>query len=193
MPRARLIAPSITLARDGFIFEPGDLLPFTGSRMEGYSEGLNSIVSVTLRRSFYRAEGSQNLALDSGNRNLHERWELIARGGTAAFYHGAIARAMVAASTANGGILSLKDSTAYRVEEAAPLRCAFRGYDIISAPPPSSGGVTLREILNIIAPFPLERWGWHDVRSLHYVTEANGWHSPIAMRTLAIPTSCAIP
>jgi gamma-glutamyltranspeptidase / glutathione hydrolase len=172
MSRARLIAPAIALARDGFTFESGDLLPFTGSRMEGYSGGL----------AFYRQPNVAAIFLpdgafpDTGTRfrqsQLAKTLELIARDGTGAFYRGSIARAIVAASAANGGILSLEDLADYRIEEAAPLRCAFRGYDIISAPPPSSGGVTLCEILNIVAPFPLARWGWHDFRSLHYVTEA---------------------
>jgi gamma-glutamyltranspeptidase / glutathione hydrolase len=58
------------------------------------------------------------------------------------------------------------------VEESAPLRCRYRDYEISSAPPPSSGGATLCEILNIIEPFPLASWGWHSARSLHYIAEA---------------------
>jgi gamma-glutamyltranspeptidase / glutathione hydrolase len=53
-----------------------------------------------------------------------------------------------------------------------PLHCSFHGFDIASAPPPSSGGVTLCEILNIVAPYPLDRWGPRDARTIHYVTEA---------------------
>jgi gamma-glutamyltranspeptidase/glutathione hydrolase len=78
----------------------------------------------------------------------------------------------VAASQINGGLLTTSDFRNYTVKETAPLHCTFHGYDVASAPPPSSGGVTLCEILNILAPFPLADWGWHSLKSLHYVTEA---------------------
>ena len=106
------------------------------------------------------------------NPRLANTLALIARDGSDAFYRGAIARAIVRASNANGGILTLRDFSEYRVEEPQPMHCTFGGYDLISAPPPSSGGVTLCEILNILAPYPLQAWGWHDLRFLHYATEA---------------------
>jgi gamma-glutamyltranspeptidase/glutathione hydrolase len=98
--------------------------------------------------------------------------QIISADGAKAFYDGPIARAIVAASEAGGGLLTRADFARYRIEESAPLHCSYHGYQIISAPPPSSGGVTLCEVLGVIAPYPLTRWGWHDVRSVHYVTEA---------------------
>jgi gamma-glutamyltranspeptidase/glutathione hydrolase len=106
------------------------------------------------------------------NPQLANTLALIAKDGSDAFYRGPIARAIVRASDANGGILTLRDFSGYRVEEPQPIHCTFGGYDLISAPPPSSGGVTLCEILNILAPYPLQAWGWHDLRFLHYATEA---------------------
>ena len=97
---------------------------------------------------------------------------LIAGGGPDAFYRGSIARAIVAASAAGGGILTMDDFARYRVAESDPVHCGFGGYTISSAPPPSSGGVTLCEILNVIAPYPLASWGWHDTRAIHAITEA---------------------
>lgn len=145
MSREQLIAPAIALARDGFVLIAGDeLLP----------DGKSPPPGTRFRQP-----------------QLAATLELIAKNGSGAFYRGPIARAIVEASRANGGILTLDDFARYRVEEAPPLHCSFRGYDIITAPPPSSA-VTLCEILNIIAPYPLERWGWHDLRSIHYVTEA---------------------
>ena len=78
----------------------------------------------------------------------------------------------MAASDRNGGILSLDDFVRYRAEESAPVHCRFGVYDIASAPPPSSGGVTLCEILNILQPYPLQSWGWHDAREVHVASEA---------------------
>jgi gamma-glutamyltranspeptidase/glutathione hydrolase len=102
---------------------------------------------------------------------LAQTLRLISAGGADAFYRGPIASAIVAASTAHGGILTAADFTHYTVEESAPLHCDFDGYRIASAPPPS-GGVTLCETLNILSAYPLGPWGWHTVRSVHYVTEA---------------------
>ncbi len=145
MSRARLMAPAIALARDGFVLVPGDDLP-PGRQLPSGARYVQPELARTL--------------------------ELISRDGPDAFYRGPVARAVVAASDANGGILELQDFARYRVDESAPLHCAYAGYDIASAPPPSSGGTTLCEILNIVAPYPLAQWGWHDARSLHYVTEA---------------------
>jgi gamma-glutamyltranspeptidase/glutathione hydrolase len=96
----------------------------------------------------------------------------IERGGTQAFYDGPIARKIVAASEAHGGILSKRDFQNYRVREYAPVHCSYRGYDIASAPPPSSGGTTLCEILNVVQPFGLAAYGWNSVASLHVLIEA---------------------
>ena len=76
--------------------------------------------------------------------------ELIEKGGARAYYDGPIARAIVAASERHGGILSLKDFRNYKAVWAKPVECAYRGYTIVTPPPPSSG-VTVCEILRILA------------------------------------------
>jgi len=172
MPLRYLIAPAISLARDGFIFTAGDLPPFTGSRTEGYTGAYQfdrqpNIAAIFLPGGQFPQPGTRLRQLQ-----LARTLDLIARDGSDAFYRGPIARALVAASSANGGILTMQDLAEYSAEEAAPLHCAYGGYDVISAPPPSSGGVTLCEILNIIAPYPLASWGWHSLLSVHYLTEA---------------------
>ncbi|MGH8147745.1 MAG: gamma-glutamyltransferase, partial [Rhodanobacteraceae bacterium] len=98
--------------------------------------------------------------------------ELIARGGTKAFYEGSIAKAVVKASEANGGRLSMKDFADYTVQWEKPIECDFRGYTIHSAPPPSSGGTTICETLQILTPYPLAKWGFHSAKSVHYFAEA---------------------
>jgi gamma-glutamyltranspeptidase/glutathione hydrolase len=172
MSRARLMAPAIALARNGFTLGPGDMLPFRGSAGEGYSgaftlKGQPNVAAIFLHGGHLPKPGDV-----LRQPQLAKTLQLISRGGSHAFYDGSIARAVVAASKANGGILTLRDFERYRVEESAPVRCRFHGYTIASSPPPSSGGVTLCEILNVIAPYPLARWGWHSLRSVHYVTEA---------------------
>lgn len=172
MTRAALMAPAIALARNGFVISNADLVPFTGAATAGYTGEYNfahqpDVAAIFLPHGEFPKPGRV-----FAQPQLAKTLELIAREGSKAFYWGPIARAIVKASTAGGGILTLDDFTRYRVEESAPLHCSYHGYEVISAPPPSSGGVTLCEILNVIAPYPLYAWGWHEARSLHYVTEA---------------------
>ncbi len=172
MSRRDLMAPAIALARDGYIFSKDDLPPFTGARTQGYTGAYDfahqpNVAAIFLRNGQFPRPGARFM-----QPQLAHTLELIAAAGPPAFYRGAIAHAIVAESDKNGGILTLRDFANYRIEESAPVRCAFHGYDIISAPTPSSGGVTLCEILNIIAPYPLATWGRHSARSIHYITEA---------------------
>lgn len=160
MSRARLMAPAIALARNGFVLQRGDLIPFQNAPAEGYT-------GAWMPGGKMPYAGERIVQPD-----LAHTLELIARDGPAAFYTGPIARQIVAASNAHGGILSLRDFASYDVDEPAPLHCSYHGLQIISAPPPSSGGVTLCEILNVVAPYPFERWGWHSVNETHYLIEA---------------------
>lgn len=172
MPRDTLMAPAIALARNGFTLAAGDLIPFEGATSQR-DAGAYGFASQPNVRAIFLHDGSFPAAgTVLMQPQLARTLEAISSGGANAFYRGSIARRIVAASRAGGGILSLGDFANYRVEETAPLHCAYHGYDVASAPPPSSGGVTLCEILNVIAPFPLRAWGWHSVRSVHYVTEA---------------------
>jgi gamma-glutamyltranspeptidase / glutathione hydrolase len=161
MSRAALIAPAIRLARDGYVLDSGDLVPF------------NAAFSEPNVRAIWMPGGKMPRA---GERivqaNLANTLQTISGSGTAAFYQGSIAGAIVAASNANGGILTMQDFAAYTVDESSPLHCEYHGLTVISAPPPSSGGVTLCQILNIISPYPLADWGWHSARETHYVVEA---------------------
>ncbi len=75
-------------------------------------------------------------------------------------------------AAANGGILTLEDFAAYTVTESAPVACRYRGYTVISAPPPSSGGVTLCEMLQILEGYPLRALGFHSADSVHLLVEA---------------------
>lgn len=172
LPRATLMAPAIALASHGFVLTPGDVITFDGSSSEGYS-GAFAFQNQANVRAIWMPDGKPTHA---GERivqtNLAHTLRLISAGGAEAFYRGPIAKAVVAASEAHGGILSLDDFAKYTVDEAAPIHCAYRGYDIASLPPPSSGGVTLCETLNVIAPYPLERWGWHSEQEAHYLIEA---------------------
>ena len=79
---------------------------------------------------------------------------------------------MIAASRAGGGILAQADFDAYRVRELAPLECDYRGFRIVSAPLPSSGGAVLCEMLNILEGYPLSEFGYGSARAIHVQIEA---------------------
>jgi gamma-glutamyltranspeptidase / glutathione hydrolase len=88
------------------------------------------------------------------------------------FYHGAMARELAAAIHKGGGLVTAEDLAAYEVKEREPIRGTYRSYDIISAPPPSSGGVALIEILNILEGFDLTKLGDRSGDAIHLEVEA---------------------
>jgi gamma-glutamyltranspeptidase / glutathione hydrolase len=88
------------------------------------------------------------------------------------FYHGSLARELAAAMQKGGGLMTADDLAHYEVKEREPVRGTYRGYEIISAPPPSSGGTVLIESLNILEGYDLARMGDRSAQSIHYTTEA---------------------
>jgi gamma-glutamyltranspeptidase/glutathione hydrolase len=98
--------------------------------------------------------------------------EAVAAGGPRAFYEGVIAEKIVASLAANGGIMTRDDLKNYRAVERPVVRGTYRGYEIFSMPPPSSGGVHLVEILNILEGYPLRELGAGSAATLHLMIEA---------------------
>ncbi len=88
------------------------------------------------------------------------------------FYHGALARELAAAMQKGGGLITVDDLAHYEVKEREPVRGTYRGYEVISAPPPSSGGTVLIESLNILEGFDLAKMGDRSAESIHYTIEA---------------------
>ncbi|MDE2051625.1 MAG: gamma-glutamyltransferase [Gammaproteobacteria bacterium] len=165
LPLAKVLAPAIRLASDGYVLEQGDV-NILDVRAKDFAKHPN-VAAIFLNH------GKPYVAGDRLRQpQLAATLELIARGGTEAFYRGPIARAVVAASEAHGGILSMKDFADYSVAWDEPVRCGYHGYTIVSDPPPSSGGTSICEILQILAPYPLAKWGYGSVDTLHYLVEA---------------------
>src|SRR5579875_700280 len=165
MSPAQVMAPAIKLARDGFVLEAGDAR-IINERLADLNKHPHSAAIFGHGGKPWKA-GERLVQTDLAN-----TLELIAKGGTDAFYKGSIARAIVKASNENGGILSMKDFADYNVEWLKPLRCEYHGYTILSAPPPSSGGTTVCLTLNILKPYPLDQWGYGSVKFVHYFAEA---------------------
>jgi gamma-glutamyltranspeptidase/glutathione hydrolase len=165
LPRATLMADAIRLAQDGFTLTRGDV----GALNVGTREfrGQANVAAVFLEHGARFKTGERLVQHD-----LAATLRSISKDGVAAFYQGPIAAAVVAASRANGGVLTLQDFAAYTVTESAPISCLYRGYTILSAPPPSSGGVTLCEMLQVLQAYPLAALGFHSSDSVHFMTEA---------------------
>ncbi|HLI19387.1 MAG TPA: gamma-glutamyltransferase, partial [Rhodanobacteraceae bacterium] len=164
MSLAQVMAPAIKLAKDGFVLQPGDVRILDTST-DHFRQHPN-VAAIFLDHG-QPWQAGQVLKQPELARTL----ELIAKKGTRAFYDGPIAAAVVKASKANHGLLSLKDFKDYTAQWAKPIECEYHGYTIVTAPPPSSAA-TICETLQIIAPYPLAKWGFHSTKSVHYFVEA---------------------
>ena len=158
-PRAELMAAAIGLARDGFVMDQGDAT-FLAEGAEDFAKDAPS-AAVFLHQGKPWEKGDRLVQADLG-RMLQQ----IADKGTDAFYKGEAATRIVAASKAHGGILTMADFAGYKPVERAPTECDYRGYHVISAPLPSSGGVVVCETLNILSAYPMGELGWHSAQGV---------------------------
>jgi len=164
-PRAALMASAIRLAGDGFVLDQGDADMLAEAADEFRKDAPSAAIFLNHGQPW---KPGQRLVQTDLARSL----TLIARNGPAAFYDGPIAAKIAAASKAGGGILTRRDFSTFRARELKPLECDYRGYHMISAPPPSSGGVVLCETLNILEGYPIGELGFHSAEGTHLLTEA---------------------
>ena len=165
LPRAKVLAPAILLARQGFILTQGDVDVLADAAAAFRAQP--NVAAVFLNHGAPYTAGARLI-----QKNLAATLTRISDGGADAFYHGAIADAVVRASRAHGGILTKADFEKYTVTESSPVTCTYRAYTVISAPPPSSGGVTLCEMLQVLDGYDLKALGRGSGESLHLMTEA---------------------
>ena len=160
------LAPAIRLARDGFIVT------------ERFSNGLKSR-EKSLRRwpatadIFYRADGSY---YEPGDRfrqpQLAETLERIAADGREGFYQGRTADLIVSEMASHDGLITRQDLLDYEAVEREPVKGTYRGYDIYSMTTPSSGGVHIVQLLNVLEGWPLAEYGHNSARTIHLMSEA---------------------
>jgi gamma-glutamyltranspeptidase/glutathione hydrolase len=164
LPRATLMAPAIQLADRGFILTQGDV--------DVLADAIATFRTQPNVAAIFLNHGAPYRAGDRlVQKNLGKTLRRISDGGSDAFYRGAIAETLVRASQAHGGILTRADFEKYTVTESAPISCLYRSYTVISAPPPSSGGVTLCEMLQVLDGYDLQTLGRGSDESLHLMTE----------------------
>jgi gamma-glutamyltranspeptidase/glutathione hydrolase len=160
------MAPAIKLAEEGFIVTPR------------FSDGLKDKEKLLKRwdstaRIFYKADGGYYEPGDLfKQKDLAATLRRIAKNGAREFYEGKTAEQLVAEMAKHGGLITLEDMKNYSPVIRTPVHGTYRGYDIYSMPPPSSGGVHVIQILNILEGYPVTVYGHNSAKSIHLMAEA---------------------
>ena len=184
---AELVAPAIRMARDGIVVDEdlADSLPRAAARLGRFPSS---------RRIFLKPDGT---APGHGEllvqQDLARSLEAIAQQGPTGFYEGATAARIVAALAQHGGIMTAEDFRAYRPVIRDVVRGSYKGYAIASMPPPSSGGVHLVQMLNLLEPLDLGRRGHNSAETIHLMVEAMKLAYADRARYLGDPDSVAVP
>jgi gamma-glutamyltranspeptidase/glutathione hydrolase len=166
LPWKMLVDPAVKLARDGVILD------------EHHADSLNGVLSVSrdqseLQRVFARPDGKAWAAGDKlVQPDLAKTLELIADQGPDAFYVGRIADLLVAEMKAGQGLISKEDLAGYKAIERQSIHGTYRGYDVYAPSPPSSGGICLVEMLNILENYPLKDHGRFAPETMHVMIES---------------------
>lgn len=165
LPWARLLQPAIEQARNGIVVSY-DLAALLAGRQERLCR------DAAACRYFYKDDGTP---YEPGEilvqEDLAATLELIALEGPDAFYRGAIAELIVAEMERGGGLIDAASLAAYAPAVREPVRGTYRGFEVVSMPPPSSGGVHIIQMLNILEQFPVATYGYGSADSFHLLTE----------------------
>lgn len=166
MSRQEVMQPAIDLAKEGFLVSYN----MNAAATDSYAY----MVKYPELGHYYLAEGGLPYEIDETftNPDLAKTLKMIAENGKDAFYKGEVAEAFVNTVQKYGGVITLKDLEDYEVKVREPIRSTYRGYQLISAPPASSGGTHLIEILNILENFGMAGMEVNSPEALHLFSEA---------------------
>ena len=165
LPLARVIQPSIALAEKGY--------PVSETLAKVLEQEKKNMGQWLATKAIFWKNGAPLKAGDKlVQKDLAHSLRLIARDGARAFYGGEIGRRIAADMAKNGNPMTLKDLADYKVVEREPVHGSYRGYEIVTMPPPSSGGIHLVQILNMMEHWPLNSWGHNSAQTVHHMTEA---------------------
>lgn len=166
MEWADVIAPAIRLAEEGII-----VIPDLADSLEAMQDRLTKFPAAA--KVFYKEDGS---LYRPGERliqaDLATTLKKVAAEGPAGFYTGPVAEAIVNSVNAAGGVMTLEDMSGYKAVIREPVRGTYRGYEIVSMPPPSSGGIHLVQILNALEGYPIGALGENSSETIHLMAEA---------------------
>lgn len=165
MTRKALIAPSIELAENGFALEQGDVDMLRSATTAFRNDPASGAIFLNKGEPFAVGQSLVQRDLAKTLREISDR-------GVDGFYKGSVAKAIVTASEEGKGLIRQADLDQYTTREMAPIECEYRGYRVLSAPPPSSGGVVICEILNVLEGYPLKELGYRSAQAVHYQIEA---------------------
>ncbi len=165
LKRAELMRPSIKLAEQGFVLRQGDVDLLAASTDEFKMDAPTAAIFLNRGQPFKVGETLVQA-------DLARTLTAISQRGTDGFYKGPVAGAIVGSSKKGQGIITQADLDQYQARELKPLECSYRGLQVISAPPPSSGGVVICEMLAILEGYPLKDWGFRSAKGVHVQIEA---------------------
>ncbi len=165
---ADLVAPAIALAREGFPVSPRHVRMAQIWQRYSLDKRFPETAAIQLPKGGHPIEPGWRLVQPE----LAKTLEAIAAKGAAAFYTGPIAQAMADDVQARGGLLTTEDLAGYKPVVREAVRGEYRGLEVLSFPPPSSGGIALVQMLNILEGFPLSEMGAGSSRAIHHVVEA---------------------
>lgn len=163
-----VLAPAIRLADEGFAIGPVHARVLERMRAVGLDQRFPETGRIQFPPPGTRAVPGWRLV----QKDLARTLQRIARGGDEVFYRGSIADAIADEMKATGGLLTRADLAAYRPKQRPPVRGTYRGFEVVSFPPPSSGGAILIEMLNILEGFDLSSRPAGSSASLHPIAEA---------------------
>ena len=165
MPLSKVLEPAIKLADKGFIVS--DILAQT------LKEEKSTLGKWSSSKAIFFKNGEP---LKSGDllvqKDLAKSLRLIAKQGAKAFYQGEIATKIAKEMQSQGSTMTLEDLKAYKVVERQPIIGDYRGYKVVTMPPPSSGGVHLIEILNMLEHYPIKEDGVNSAKNIHHMAES---------------------
>jgi gamma-glutamyltranspeptidase/glutathione hydrolase len=165
LPWKRLVDPAAALARDGFAVS------------DGLARSLKEVLPQMKKYPASVAQFSKNgVPYEPGEvlkqPDLARTLERIAEQGPSGFYEGEAARLLAREMSTNGGLVTEADLRSYSAKKRAPLRGTYRGYEVLTMPPISSGGVALLEMLNVLEGYDLAARGFASAAYVHVLTEA---------------------
>lgn len=159
-----LIKPSIKLAKTGFAITAQE-----ASRLNKFQADFKRL--NTTNPVFVNADGWKKGDILQ-QKDLAQTLQYIAKNGQAGFYEGPVADLIVAEMKAGGGIISREDLKKYQAKWRTPLSIPYKNYEIISMPPPSSGGIALAQLFEITSHYPIKEWGFQSAPTVHLIAEA---------------------
>ncbi len=159
-----LIAPAVRLAGSGFKLTARQARELNG--LKSRFQKLNPLGTALVKETAW-AEGDVLVQSELSN-----TLKLIKEKGRNGFYEGAVADSIVAEMQRGGGIISKQDLANYKAVWRKPVTGTYRGYEVITMPPPSSGGIALVQLLKSVEPYPLQRWGFNADSTVQLMVEA---------------------